>query len=48
MMGGSSEWTEVLRGARPRRGSQQLQPTVVFNHFHALQQKYEMADEIAQ
>ena len=46
-MGGSSEWMEVRRGARPRRGSQQQQPTVVFNQFSALQQEYEMTDEIA-
>ena len=37
-MEGASEWTEVLRGARPRRGRQQLQPTLVANKFHALQE----------
>ena len=37
-MEGASEWTEVLRGARPRRERQQLQPTLVANKFHALQE----------
>eukprot|EP00976_Prorocentrum_cordatum_P092783 1189094-Prorocentrum_minimum.AAC.3 len=37
-MKGAGEWTEVLRGARPRRGRQQQQPTLVANKFHALQE----------
>eukprot|EP00959_Pyramimonas_sp_CCMP1952_P364348 7629839-Pyramimonas_sp.AAC.1 len=37
-MKGVGEWTEVLRGARPRRGREQQQPTLVANKFHALQE----------